>query len=61
MSKFIFIDFVFSEEQEFQFESQDITAQMELGDYTLANVCLVIVPVSLLCRDCLLLAPEEWH
>ncbi|CAB4010843.1 Hypothetical predicted protein [Paramuricea clavata] len=30
-------DFVFSEEQEFQFNSQDISAEMQLEDYTLAN------------------------
>ncbi|XP_028401189.1 GATOR complex protein WDR24-like isoform X2 [Dendronephthya gigantea] len=30
-------DFVFSEEQEFQFDSQDISGEMQLEDYTLAN------------------------
>ena len=32
------IDFVFSEEQDFQFDSQNIYSEMQNEDYTLANV-----------------------
>ena len=41
-----FLDFVFSEENEFQFDTQDTGAEMQLQDYTLANVSF------LTCEQC---------